>query len=87
MKGQDVERSRQLRSRLIEILNVAKRFLEIGISGGDFPFAKIHCTGEQLHKVRWVPPPVSIYLRPRWTAPLNILQKTSGIYSGIVLTR
>ncbi len=55
--NQDVENGFPLRSRIVQTLNVPKRFSEIGISGGAFPFAKIHCTGEQFHKVRWVPPP------------------------------
>jgi hypothetical protein len=32
------------------------RFAEIGNTGGVFPFAKIHCTGERPHEVRSVPP-------------------------------
>ena len=40
------------------------RFSEIGNTGGVFPFAKIHCTGERPHEVRSVPPPGSTRLRP-----------------------
>ena len=34
------------------------RSSEVGNTGGVFPFAKIHCTGERPHEVRTVPPPV-----------------------------
>ena len=30
--------------------------MDIGSTGGYFPFAKIHCMGERLHEVRYVPP-------------------------------
>src|SRR6185295_13155864 len=49
------------------------RFSEGGITGGVFPFAKIHCTGEWPHEVRSVPPPVLTRLRPCWTNVLSIL--------------
>jgi hypothetical protein len=31
-------------------------FSELGSTGGVFPFAKIHPTGERPHEVRYVPP-------------------------------
>lgn len=34
------------------------KFSEVKSAGGVFPFAKIYCTGERPHEVRWVPPPV-----------------------------
>jgi hypothetical protein len=33
-----------------------KSAADIGSTGGYFPFAKIHCMGERLHEVRYVPP-------------------------------
>jgi len=48
------------------------RFSEIGNTGGAFPFAKIHCTGERPHEVRSVPPPVltrfGLAERPVWAS-------------------
>jgi hypothetical protein len=40
------------------------KFSEVGSAGGVFPFAKIYCTGERPHEVRWVPPPGLHSLRP-----------------------
>jgi hypothetical protein len=33
-----------------------RKAADIGSTGGYFPFAKIHYTGERLHEVRYVPP-------------------------------
>ena len=55
---QAVDKVRQRRSRIVQILNVPMKFSEIRSAGGAFPFAKIYCAGERLHEVRWVPPPV-----------------------------
>ena len=43
-----VEKAPQLRSRIAQRLNVRERFSEAGITGGGFPFAKIHYKGERL---------------------------------------
>jgi len=44
---QEAEKVRQQRSRIVQTLNVPKRFSEVGIAGGAFPFAKIHSGGER----------------------------------------
>jgi hypothetical protein len=54
----------ELRSRLIEILNVPIEILGGRKCWRGFPFAKTHCTGERPHEVRSVPPPVSTCLQP-----------------------
>ena len=65
----DAEKSRQHRSRIVQILTVPMKFSEIRNAGGAFPFTKIYCAGERLHEVRWVPPPVftrcGIFEHPR----------------------
>src|SRR4029077_2927018 len=58
------------------------RFSEVGSAGGVFPFAKIHYTGDRLHEVRSVPPPVSTRLRPclgqgaSWRAGVGQVEKS-----------
>ena len=42
-------------------LTVEESFSEAGSTGGDFPFAKIHSTGERPHTVRYVPPRLFAY--------------------------
>ena len=45
---------RRRRSRITQRLNESRS--EIGSIEGAFPFAKIYCTGERPHEMRFVPP-------------------------------
>jgi hypothetical protein len=58
MGKQDAEKVRQLRSHIVQTLDVPMKYSEIESAGGAFPFAKIYCAGERFHEVRWVPLPV-----------------------------
>jgi hypothetical protein len=71
---QDAEKVRQRRSRIAQRLNVEENFLEIGNTGGAYPFTKIHLKGERPTRsaVRTSSPLCS--LRPCWTAFLSILR-------------
>jgi len=73
---QEAEQVRQLRSRIVQALNVPKRFSEVGSAGGAFPFAKIYSKGKR-------PTPSAVCtssgLHSLWPCPRSGASRRAGV--------
>jgi len=72
---QDAEKVCQLRSRIVQTLNIEGDFSDIGRTGGVFPFTKIYYKGERPTRSAVCTSAALHSLRPCWTAFLSILRR------------